>query len=182
MHDSEAVFAALDQLHDLGVRIALDDFGTGYSSLSFLQRFAFDKIKIDRSFVNELSGTSEEARAVRARRGSLCRQPRQDDDGRRRRDQGTAGYPARGSLRRDARLLLQPADTGPPDIARCCWTVKVVKAASLALPEPQQKTLLKFGPVSARPLNVPRISPLAWRGAIGCGGHRHRPRGIRSAP
>ena len=55
MHDGEAVFAALGQLHKLGVRIALDDFGTGYSSLSFLQKFPFDKIKIDRSFINELS-------------------------------------------------------------------------------------------------------------------------------
>ncbi|WP_246174995.1 bifunctional diguanylate cyclase/phosphodiesterase [Bradyrhizobium paxllaeri] len=68
MHDSEAVFAALDQLHRLGVRIALDDFGTGYSSLSLLQKFPLDKIKIDRSFVNALSGTNEEscliARAV----------------------------------------------------------------------------------------------------------------------
>ncbi|MET4261893.1 diguanylate cyclase (GGDEF)-like protein [Bradyrhizobium sp. S3.12.5] len=61
MHDSEAVFAALGQLRELGVRVALDDFGTGYSSLSFLQRFPFDKIKIDRSFVNELSSASEEA-------------------------------------------------------------------------------------------------------------------------
>jgi EAL domain-containing protein (putative c-di-GMP-specific phosphodiesterase class I) len=61
MHDSEAVFTALGQLRGLGVRIALDDFGTGYSSLSFLQRFPFDKIKIDRSFVNELSGSREEA-------------------------------------------------------------------------------------------------------------------------
>ena len=62
MHDSEAVFAALVQLHELGVQIALDDFGTGYSSLSFLQKFAFDKIKIDRSFVNELSHANEESR------------------------------------------------------------------------------------------------------------------------
>jgi EAL domain-containing protein (putative c-di-GMP-specific phosphodiesterase class I) len=64
MHDSEAVFKALGQLRELGVRIALDDFGTGYSSLSFLQRFAFDKIKIDRSFVNELSGANEESRQL----------------------------------------------------------------------------------------------------------------------
>ena len=64
MHDSEAVFAALDQLHKQGVRIALDDFGTGYSSLSFLQKFPFDKIKIDRSFVSELSGAKEESRLI----------------------------------------------------------------------------------------------------------------------
>ncbi|MCK1739862.1 EAL domain-containing protein [Bradyrhizobium sp. 139] len=61
MHDSEVVFAVLGQLRELGVRIALDDFGTGYSSLSFLQRFPFDKIKIDRSFVNELSSARAEA-------------------------------------------------------------------------------------------------------------------------
>ena len=64
MHDSETVFAALGQLHKLGVRIALDDFGTGYSSLSFLQKFPFDKIKIDRSFVNELLGSKEESRLI----------------------------------------------------------------------------------------------------------------------
>ncbi|SFJ21123.1 EAL domain-containing protein [Bradyrhizobium sp. Gha] len=61
MHDSEAVFAALGQLRELGVRVALDDFGTGYSSLSFLQRFPFDKVKVDRSFVNELSSASPDA-------------------------------------------------------------------------------------------------------------------------
>src|SRR5437899_7781572 len=64
MHDSEAVFAALDQLHKLGVRIALDDFGTGYSSLSLLQKFRFDKIKIDRSFVSALSDAKEESRLI----------------------------------------------------------------------------------------------------------------------
>jgi diguanylate cyclase (GGDEF)-like protein len=64
MQDSEAVFATLGQLHRLGVRIALDDFGTGYSSLSFLQKFPFDKIKIDRTFVNDLLDPREESRAI----------------------------------------------------------------------------------------------------------------------
>jgi diguanylate cyclase (GGDEF)-like protein len=64
MQDCEAVFATLDQLHELGVRIALDDFGTGYSSLSFLQKFPFDKIKIDRTFVNDLLNAREESRVI----------------------------------------------------------------------------------------------------------------------
>ena len=54
IHDDEQALATLYQIRQLGVRISLDDFGTGYSSLSYLQRFPFDKIKIDRSFVRNL--------------------------------------------------------------------------------------------------------------------------------
>jgi len=64
MQDEDAAFETLTQLHDLGVRIALDDFGTGYSSLSNLRRFPFDKIKIDRSFVSDLSAANVDALAV----------------------------------------------------------------------------------------------------------------------
>ena len=63
---SEAVLSTLHQIRDLGVHIALDDFGTGYSSLSYLRKFPFDKIKIDRSFVHDLSDTSESMAIVRA--------------------------------------------------------------------------------------------------------------------
>ncbi|MBF9233177.1 putative bifunctional diguanylate cyclase/phosphodiesterase [Microvirga alba] len=59
LQDNESTLAILHQLRGLGVRIALDDFGTGYSSLSYLRSFPFDKIKIDQSFVRELSSRAD---------------------------------------------------------------------------------------------------------------------------
>jgi diguanylate cyclase (GGDEF)-like protein len=58
--------ATLNQLRDLGVRISLDDFGTGYSSLSYLRTFHFDKIKVDQSFIHDLTGTGDNLAIVRA--------------------------------------------------------------------------------------------------------------------
>ena len=56
---SDQVLATLHALRALGVRISMDDFGTGYSSLSYLRSFPFDKIKIDRSFVQDLDSNHD---------------------------------------------------------------------------------------------------------------------------
>ncbi len=63
LEGGEATLRLLHALRSLGVRIALDDFGTGYSSLSYLQSFPFDKLKIDRSFIQNLL-TREGATAI----------------------------------------------------------------------------------------------------------------------
>ena len=55
--DADSTLSTLHQLRALGVRISMDDFGTGYSALSYLRTFPFDKIKIDKSFVHEISAT-----------------------------------------------------------------------------------------------------------------------------
>jgi predicted signal transduction protein with EAL and GGDEF domain len=66
LHDREATLAVLHQLRALGIRIAMDDFGTGYSSLTYLQCFPFDKIKIDRSFVKDITENTGSLYIVRA--------------------------------------------------------------------------------------------------------------------
>jgi diguanylate cyclase (GGDEF)-like protein len=62
--NTESVLAQLQKLKAKGVAIVMDDFGTGYSSLSYLWRFPFDKIKIDRSFMQDFGGLSRDAGTV----------------------------------------------------------------------------------------------------------------------
>jgi diguanylate cyclase (GGDEF)-like protein/PAS domain S-box-containing protein len=64
--DAEHVLAVVRQLKALGVRLSLDDFGTGYSNLAYLQRLQVDKVKIDQSFVRNVSAGGEAAAIVRA--------------------------------------------------------------------------------------------------------------------
>ncbi|WP_423416119.1 EAL domain-containing protein [Hyphomicrobium sp. B1] len=66
LRDTDATVAMLNELRALGVRISMDDFGTGYSSLGYLRKFPFDKIKIDRSFIQDLEANPDSIAIVRA--------------------------------------------------------------------------------------------------------------------
>jgi len=66
LDDTLGNIRTLQSLKALGVQIALDDFGTGYSSLSYLRSFPFDKIKIDKSFINDMSSSREALAIIRA--------------------------------------------------------------------------------------------------------------------
>ena len=66
MDDTARTKAALSELKALGVKIALDDFGTGYSSLSYLNGFQLDTLKIDRTFIADLTTSEATASIVRS--------------------------------------------------------------------------------------------------------------------
>jgi diguanylate cyclase (GGDEF)-like protein/PAS domain S-box-containing protein len=63
MNDPQSAIAVMNNLHDRGIRMSIDDFGTGYSSLSYLKKFKVYKLKIDQSFVRDIS-TDPEDKAI----------------------------------------------------------------------------------------------------------------------
>jgi diguanylate cyclase (GGDEF)-like protein/PAS domain S-box-containing protein len=66
MHDAEASISTLERLKSRGISISIDDFGTGYSSLSYLKRLPLDILKIDQSFVRDITTDNNDATIVRA--------------------------------------------------------------------------------------------------------------------
>jgi diguanylate cyclase (GGDEF)-like protein/PAS domain S-box-containing protein len=66
MKEPEKAIDKLNKLRDLGIKIAIDDFGTGYSSLSYLKRFPIDTLKIDRTFVSDVSTNEDDAAIAKA--------------------------------------------------------------------------------------------------------------------
>jgi diguanylate cyclase len=66
MHDPQRARVLLEALAEIGIRFAVDDFGTGYSSLAYLQRFPLTELKIDRSFIENLSDSRNDQAIVTA--------------------------------------------------------------------------------------------------------------------
>ncbi len=64
MQDAQSTINTLDALHDMGISLSIDDFGTGYSSLSYLKKFPINALKIDQSFVRDISQDSHDAAIV----------------------------------------------------------------------------------------------------------------------
>jgi EAL domain-containing protein (putative c-di-GMP-specific phosphodiesterase class I) len=66
MHNPQEAIAVMDNLHERGIRMSIDDFGTGYSSLSYLKKFKVYKLKIDQSFVRDITSDPEDKAIVSA--------------------------------------------------------------------------------------------------------------------
>ncbi len=66
MQNAPEAIVMLNQLHQMGVGLSIDDFGTGYSSLNYLKRFPIDKLKIDQSFIRDISADADDAAIVQA--------------------------------------------------------------------------------------------------------------------
>ena len=93
MQSNESVLRMMHQLRELGIRVAMDDFGTGYSSLSYLRSFPFDKIKIDRCFIHDLSNSTDSPKIVEAIIW-LARSLNMTSDGGGSRDRAAVGHAA----------------------------------------------------------------------------------------
>jgi EAL domain-containing protein (putative c-di-GMP-specific phosphodiesterase class I) len=66
MNDPQAAIEVMDTLHECGIRMSIDDFGTGYSSLSHLKKFKVYKLKIDQSFVRDITDDPDDKAIVSA--------------------------------------------------------------------------------------------------------------------
>ena len=66
MHHGPESLRLMGQLREMGIELHVDDFGTGYSSLSYLQRFSYDSLKIDKSFVSSIDAGQQDSAIVGA--------------------------------------------------------------------------------------------------------------------
>ena len=66
MHETPRIRKTMESLENIGVKLLIDDFGTGYASLSYLQRYNFDSLKIDRSYINNVLTKEADAKLVKA--------------------------------------------------------------------------------------------------------------------
>ena len=138
IRDDDAALAILHQLRAIGVRIALDDFGTGYSSLSYLQRFPFDKIKIDRCFVSDIAEPEGSSCIVQAV-VNIAAARAHDDDSRRRRDRAATWNCCAGSAAPKCRAICSARQSRPREIKQLFFAHRERSAAPDSRPRKRRQ-------------------------------------------
>ncbi len=111
MQDAEAMLTTLGSLRDMGVKLSIDDFGTGYSSLAYLKRLPIDRVKIDRSFIRDITEDPDD-RAIASAIIGMGHTLRLKVVAEGVETAASARLPARGRLRRSAGLPVRPPHAG----------------------------------------------------------------------
>ena len=127
--NADVMFGTLQELKDMGVMLAIDDFGTGYSSLGYLRQFKVNRLKIARTFIQDVSIDTDDA-AITTAIINMAKALNLAVLGRRRRKRSAAVVPSGAAVLYHPGLLFQQAGRRRPDRSSTCAAAFPVHHAS----------------------------------------------------